>query len=313
MKKFLITLLTVSLLLSGLLISCTQKEAPAEVQAAPAVQVNTLEDAVNGYFENKPDNNYMIAQKDIVDMVKAGENMVILDIRKADDYAKGHLKGAINVPWGMELYNQLKYIPRDKDVYVTCYSGQTAGQAVLLLNVAGVSARSIKYGWKLGISKVEGVDAVTETEAHLLDTANTWETDSTIDAAYKAYYEEFASLKGTPFASNIVSEENAKKILDAEDSDVVFVSIRQAKDYAIGHIETATNMPWGKGMNEMFASLPADKKIIINCYSGQTAGQTIAGLKLLGYDAVSLKSGMGTGVTAPSGWANREYPVISSN
>ena len=310
MKKLLLILLIALIAATGAFANGDKESGNS---TAVEVNINALEDAVNGYFENMPSNNYIIASTDIVAMLTAGEDLVILDIRKADDYAKGHLKGAVNVPWGMELYNQLKFIPRDKDVYVTCYSGQTAGQAVLLLNVAGVSARSIKYGWKLGISKAEGFDAVTETETHLLDTSKTWKTDSTIDAAYKAYYGEFAALKGTPFASNIVSEENAKKILDSGDSDVVFVSIRQAKDYAEAHIETATNIPWGKGMNSMFASLPADKKIIINCYSGQTAGQTIAGLKLLGYDAVSLKSGMGTGVTAPSGWANREYPVVSSN
>ena len=310
MKKFLITLLTVSLLLSSLFISCTKEEAPAEAQAAPVVQVNTLEDTVNAYFENKPDNNYKIGQKDIVDMVKAGEDIVLLDLRKPEDYAKGHLKGAVNIPWGMELYNQLKYIPRDKDVYINCYSGQTAGQAVILLNVAGVSARSINLGWNFGISKVEGVDSVIETEENLLDTSKTWETDAAIDAAYKAYYEEFASLKGTPFANNIVSEENAKKILDSGDSDVVFVSIRKADAYAAGHIAGATNMPWGKGINEMFASLPADKKIIIYCYSGQTAGQTVAGLDLLGYDAVSLKGGMGVGANAPLGWSNKEYSVV---
>ena len=314
MKKLLLTLLAICLLTSSLFISCEKKEAP--VAAAPAVEVadNTLEDAVNAYFENKPDHSYMIAQADIVDMVKAGEDMVLLDIRKPEDYAKGHLIGAVNVPWGMELYNQLKYIPRDKDVYINCYSGQTAGQAVALLNVAGVTARSIKYGWNFGISKVEGVGTAIETEENFLDTTKTWETDSTaIDAAYKAYYEEFASLKGTPFASNIVNEENAKKILDAVDSDVIFVSIRKPEDYAKGHIDTAINIPWAKGMNDMFASLPADKKIIVNCYSGQTAGQTIAGLKLLGYDAVSLKGGMGTAGNAPLGWANKEYPVVSSN
>ena len=310
MKKLLFTLLAIFLLTSSLFISCEKKEAPAAAAPAAKVADTTLEDAVNAYFANKPDHNYMIGQKDIVDMVAAGKDMVLLDLRKPDDYAKGHLKGAVNVPWGMELYNQLKYIPRDKDVYINCYSGQTAGQAVVLLNVAGVSARSIKFGWNFGISKVEGIGAVTETEAHLLDTAKTWETDSAIDAAYKAYYEEFASLKGTPFASNIVSEENAKKILDSGDSDVVFVSIRKPADYATGHIETATNIPWGKGMNDMFASLPADKKIITYCYSGQTAGQTVAGLKLLGYDAVSLKGGMGVGANAPLGWINKEYPVV---
>ena len=310
MKKLLLILLIAFIASTGVYAN-GDNESPNSA----AIEVNTqaLDDAVNGYFENMPANNYIISPADIITMLTAGDDLLILDIRKADDYAKGHLKGAVNVPWGMELYNQLKYIPRDKDVFVNCYSGQTAGQAVLLLNVAGVSARSIKYGWNLGISKVEGVEAVTETEPNFLDMTKTEVTEASIDAAYKAYYEEFASLKGTPFASNIISEENAKKILDSGDSDVVFVSIRQAKDYASGHIATATNIPWGKGMNSMFASLPADKKIIINCYSGQTAGQTIAGLKLLGYDAVSLKSGMGTSVTAPSGWANRGYPVVSSN
>ncbi|MEA1910717.1 MAG: rhodanese-like domain-containing protein [Spirochaetota bacterium] len=313
MKKFLLTLLAVGLLASTLFISCSPKEVQKEVQAEPVVQIDTLEIAVNGYFENKPDHNYMIAQKDIVDMVIAGEDMVLLDIRKPEDYAKGHLKGAVNLPWGIELYNQLRYIPRDKDVYINCYSGQTAGQAVVLLNVAGISARSIKYGWNFGISKVEGVEAVIETEATVLDTSKSWETDAAIDAAYKAYYTEFASLSGTPFGSNIVSEENAKKILDSGDSDVVFVSIRKPEHYAAGHIDTAINIPWAKGMNDMFASLPADKKIIVNCYSGQTAGQAVAGLKLLGYDAVSLKGGMGTAGNAPLGWANKEYPVVTSN
>ncbi|MCJ7688748.1 MAG: sulfurtransferase, partial [Clostridiaceae bacterium] len=40
-----------------------------------------------------------------------------------------------------------------------------------------------------------------------------------------------------------------------------------------------------------------------------TAGQTVAGLKMLGYDAVSLNGGMGTDSNAPSGWANKGFPV----
>ena len=77
------------------------------------------------------------------------------------------------------------------------------------------------------------------------------------------------------------------------------------------HIETATNIPYGKSMQKGFSALPADKKIIIYCYSGQTAGQTVAALRLLGYDAVSLKGGMGVGANAPLGWANKGYPTVS--
>ena len=310
MKKLLLVLLIVSLSLTGAFAN-GENESTATTQTA--VNSHAVQDAVNTYFGDMPANSHIIKAPEVFEKITSGYDMLLIDIRKPDAYAKGHLKGAVNIPWGMELYNQLKYIPRDKDVYVNCYSGQTAGQAVMLLNAAGVSARSIKYGWNFGISKAAGYEKYTDTAEYSLDTSKIQGTDPAIDKAYKAYYEEFASLKGTPFASNIVSEENAKKILDSGDSDVVFVSIRQAKDYAAGHIAGATNIPWGKGMNDMFASLPGDKKIIIYCYSGQTAGQTVAGLKMLGYDAVSLKGGMGTKVNSKMGWKNNGYPVVSSN
>ena len=46
-------------------------------------------------------------------------------------------------------------------------------------------------------------------------------------------------------------------------------------------------------MHEMFSLLNARKKLIVYCYTGQTAGQTVAALRMLGYDAVSLRGGMG--------------------
>ena len=43
---------------------------------------------------------------------------------------------------------------------------------------------------------------------------------------------------------------------------------------------------------------------------GQTAGQTTAILRLLGYDAVSLNGGVGVGVNAPLGWANQGFELV---
>lgn len=307
MKKVL-TLLFVTLMLAPFaLVANGQQEAAA----APVVAtVDTVEEAVLDYFANLPAHSNIIKSEDVFAKINAGEDILILDIRMADAYAAGHLKGAVNLPWGTAaLADAVTSIPQDKEVFVNCYSGQTAGQATMLLKFAGVNARSIKYGWNLGISKTEGIDAVTETAVNELP-AGDYDVDSAIAAAYKAYYAAFADVKGTPFASNIISSENAKKILDAKDAGVQFVSIRSAEDYGKGHIETAVNVPWGKGMQELFDSLPADKKLIVNCYSGQTAGQTVAALRLLGFDAVSLKSGMGTPVTAPTGWANEGFPVV---
>ena len=69
-------------------------------------------------------------------------------------------------------------------------------------------------------------------------------------------------------------------------------------------------MPWGKGMQEQFSTLPTDKTIVIYCYTGQTAGQTVAGLRMLGLDAVSLNGGMGMKPNNPIGWANKGNDVV---
>lgn len=268
-------------------------------------------DAVARYFTDWPANGRVVPQADAVAKVAAGEAMVLVDIRSAADYAAGHLKGAINLPWGTPaLVDNLKYLPREGQVFVYCYTGQTAGQAVALLNLAGVPANSIRLGWNLGISKVEGVDKVTTTVATPVSTARTYPTEAAVEAAYKAYYSDMAGKVGTTFANNIITEAEAKKLFDAGDKNTVFVSIRSAADYAAGHIRGATNIPWGKGMNALFSNLPARKRIIVYCYTGQTAGQAVAALRMLGYDAVSLRGGMGNASNAPQGWANQSYPVV---
>ena len=315
MKKIILLLLSVTLMFTVL--SCSKEQSAAveptksaAAAEAAAVETTSVDDVVAAYFANMPDHIYKIGQADFVDMVKAGNDMTILDIRQPDAYAEGHVKGAVNVPWGTALTENLKYIPQSGEVFIYCYSGQTAGQAVMLLNFAGVPARSVNLGWNFGISKVEGVDAVVETAANSFDTSMTYDVDPVLFEAYTTYYEEMSALSGTTFANNKVSEDDAKKILDAGDDGVVFVSIRRPEDYAKGHIEGASNVPFGSGMYDMFASLPVDKKIIIYCYSGQTAGQTVAALNLLGYDAVSLNGGMGVGPNKPIGWANKGYPVV---
>lgn len=313
-----LSLLLVCLFAFGLLVGCGQATPPAE-DPAPVESQETAEQpsdsgaltaAVNAYFADMPSDIYKIPEKDLVEKVKAGEDMFILDIRQPDVYNEGHLKGAVNAPWGPNLADALDLLPADKPVMVYCYTGQTAGQAVMLLNLAGFTARSANLGWNLGISKVEGVEAVTETTANDFGDVTPLDIDPEIKEAIVAYYQGLADVKDTPYANYKVSEDDAKKLLDEKDPGVVFVSLRKAEDFAAGHIEGAINIPFGKGMEQQFSTLPTDKKIIVYCYTGQTAGQTVAGLRLLGFDAVSLNSGMGTPATGETGWTNKGFPVV---
>lgn len=281
--------------------------ANGQQEAAPAVEtvveVNTVEVAALAYFADFPGNRIIPTDK-IMEMMDAGEDFLILDIRKAADYEAGHLKGSVNAYWGPEIADALAWLPDDKPVYVTCYTGQTAGQTVAALNLAGIQAQSIKYGWKLGVSKTEGVDAYITTEATMAPDASGVKYDADIKAAVEAYFNVIPEN-----GSNIWSAAKVKEALDAEDLGTV-VSIRQQDAYDAGHIEGAVLIPWAKGMQEKFSMLPKDETIVVHCYSGQTAGQAVAIMRFLGYDAVSMKSGMGTPVTGASGWANEGFPVV---
>lgn len=320
-KKLLSMFLTVMMLVAFTACSAPAEEAPAtmevaeeapvaeETTEAPA-EVGALETAVDAYFENLPDHIYKINQKEFVQMVKDGEDMFILDIRQAKDYEAGHVEGAVNAPWGTAISDSLKNIPADMPVYVYCYSGQTAGQAVHTLNVAGFDARSVNLGWNFGISKVEGVADVTSMDAVAFGDAVT-EIDADVQAALDAYYAGLADVKGTTYANYKISEDSLKQLIDEEDDSIHLLSIRSQKDFDKAHIAGADLLPYGKGMNAGFDALPMDKTIVVYCYSGQTAGQTTAALRLLGYDAVSLNGGMGVGSNAPLGWVNKGFIVES--
>ncbi len=294
----------------GLVMDNTNNEVANNAEGSgtdsEAVDAPSLEDAVNGYFANMPDHIYKIGQADFVELVNNDEEMFVIDMRSADDYAKGHIKGAVNINWNTMMSDNLTNIPQDKPVYIYCYSGQTAGQAVATLNVAGISARSVNLGWNFGISKVDGVADVTTTDAvEIVALGN--EIDPTIQAAMDAYYAGLADVSDSMFKNYKISETNLKTLIDEEDDSIYILSIRQQDAFDASHIKGATLLPFSTEMANEFSTLPTDKTIVVYCYSGQTAGQTVAALRLLGFDAVSLNGGMGVGSNAPLGWINNGF------
>ena len=128
-------------------------------------------------------------------------------------------------------------------------------------------------------------------------------TAAILDAA-GAYFGEGTKL--------ILAEALYENLNDGDDSnDPAILDIRAAEDYAAGHVPGAVSIGGGALFDtDTLDALPTDGQIVVYCYSGQTAGQTVAALRVLGYDAVSLKGGMGVGPNAPLGWANNGFPVV---
>jgi rhodanese-related sulfurtransferase len=71
----------------------------------------------------------------------------VVDTRLREDYAKGHIKGALNIP-SAELFRSgsLASLPLGRRIVVVDYNGQTAVGASYLLSILGYNARGLQYG-----------------------------------------------------------------------------------------------------------------------------------------------------------------------
>jgi glyoxylase-like metal-dependent hydrolase (beta-lactamase superfamily II)/rhodanese-related sulfurtransferase len=61
---------------------------------------------------------------------------LLIDVREADEYAHGHLPGALNIPQA-DLASRLDELPRDRRVFVICQWGTRSYRAAQYLNQAG--------------------------------------------------------------------------------------------------------------------------------------------------------------------------------
>jgi rhodanese-related sulfurtransferase len=68
----------------------------------------------------------------------ADPSLVVLDVRTAEEYASGHLPGAINIPH-VEIAARIAELEsaRDRDVVVYCRTGARSAQALEALGKAG--------------------------------------------------------------------------------------------------------------------------------------------------------------------------------
>jgi len=70
------------------------------------------------YFEAKI--SFTTGPVELERMMKQGENINIVDVRAAEDYAEGHIPGAVNLP--KDKWHSLDGLRKDKTNVLYCYS-----------------------------------------------------------------------------------------------------------------------------------------------------------------------------------------------
>ena len=106
----------------------------------------------------------------------------------------------------------------------------------------------------------------------------------TIEEAVAVYFQDLK--KG---CNSLISCDQLKELMSRE--DVYILDIRKPEDFEKEHLEGAINVFWSE-VGDHLDEIPKDKKVVVCCYSGQSAGQVVSLMRLLGYNACSLKGGM---------------------
>ncbi|MER2108875.1 MAG: FAD-dependent oxidoreductase [Solibacillus sp.] len=82
---------------------------------------------------------------------------IFIDVREENEFATGHLKGAVNIPLS-QFRERMHEIPRDVPVYVHCRSAQRSYNAVMALEHSGYSNVANVSGSFLGICLYEAFE-----------------------------------------------------------------------------------------------------------------------------------------------------------
>lgn len=81
----------------------------------------------------------LVSQDDLLArQAKHDPALFVLDVRTPEEFAQGHVPGAVNIPHD-QVAARLADIPKDKDVVLYCRSGRRAGVAAEALRSSGYS------------------------------------------------------------------------------------------------------------------------------------------------------------------------------
>ena len=129
----------------------------AALQEVAQHNVAEVTQLVNTYLTSK-DSLEPLSVNDLVDRMRDGL-VTVVDVRPKEEYAAGHLPGAINVPLS-DIEKNLSKLPRDREIIAYCRGPfcVLAFEAVARLRNEGLKARRLETGfpeWKVAGLPVE--------------------------------------------------------------------------------------------------------------------------------------------------------------
>ncbi len=236
-----------------------------------------------------------------VNSLNLTNQVYIIDIRSAADFATGHIANAHNVALsgilshikGVDLTSYTK-------VAIVCYTGQTAGYGACLLRLMGYDkVFSMKWGMSSWNEAFAGKwnTAITNGNAYAAQMVTTVTEKDAIGelpvlSTGKTTGQEILEVRvDTLLAQGFKTFTN--QAVFANLSANYILNYWSPAHYAYNHIPGAVQYTPKESIKLAvdLKTLPTNKPIAVYCYTGQTSAFLSAYLRLLGYDAKSLLYG----------------------
>jgi len=247
------------------------------VDATPVYEAMTDDDDANDYF--------------------------IIDIRKADDFNANRIEWAVNSP--LEDVVAAADEANGKQIVVVCYTGQTAGHAVMALRLSGYTdAQVMKWGmcswneatatpWNTAIAN--GNTAIGD--ANWAVAPGDVAADTPMDAPEVLYTTtdgaEILEEQVTKMLTNGFQTVTKGDVLGAPTNYFINNYWAETDVEHYGNISTAHRIQPLTLANGEYAYLDGSEgaKVVTYCWTGQTSSMITAYLNVMGYDAYSLVYG----------------------
>jgi rhodanese-related sulfurtransferase len=293
--------------LPALLITSCKKDEPDAVNAYLTLKTymvtNTLDlpDLAKNWIID-PKSTAMGGGVDSINSTLPGYH--VFDIRPASDFAAGHIKNAINVALKDVVTTAANYT--DKPICVVCFTGQTAGQAVMALRLSGFpNAVVLKWGmagWNSAFKGPWVANSGFEVQANgnIAVGSPNWVT--TAAPANGVYLEPVWTSTATDGAA--ILKQRVQAVLDAgfapasgadalaNPANYQIMNYWPVADYTtFGHFSGAYNMPVIALAGDLIKGIDPSKDALIYCYTGQTSSIATFWLNVLGYKTKGIGFG----------------------
>ena len=218
--------------------------------------------------------------EDVAALISSNANIAVLDVRRFDEYETMNIPGSVNVPGGELVLRAGRVAPDPETTIIVNCAGRTRSiigtQSLINAGVANkvVALRNGTIGWTLAKQDLEH-GAGRRGEIGPFEGAKT----NAREVAYRA------GVKHVGVDEIIALEAQAHRTLYRFD-------VRDAEEYAVGHIAGFRHYPGGQLVQEVDMAAPLrGARILLTDNMGVRADMTASWLAQMGWEVYVLEGG----------------------